>query len=266
MIEWLEQNKEWFLSGAGILIISSTISFVSIILTLWWKSHLEKKKIKKLSILHNMTNFSIPSLDKTNEISSEHIKVSYKGNEYENLCMYNIQLKNISHLAIENQKLHIVVPLNSKIIEVFENKNLESIKIEKDEILNSEKKEIIYKFERLETNDTCTISYLLDIEDTTLISIEPRGVDNINYVYKDDINQYEIEKIIIYIAMFIFADVIPVFGSFVQAMIIIGAMPFIIEIIKKYKNFKLTSDNVLNINGNINVDESGELYINQQTK
>ena len=128
------------------------------------------------------------------------------------------------------------------------------------------KKEIIYKFERLETNDTCTISYLLDIEDTTLISIEPRGVDNINYVYKDDINQYEIEKIIIYIAMFIFADVIPVFGSFVQAMIIIGAMPFIIEIIKKYKNFKLTSDNVLNINGNINVDESGELYINQQTK
>jgi hypothetical protein len=266
MIEWLEQNKEWFLSGAGILIISSIISFASIILTLWWKSHLEKKKIKKLSILNNIRKFSIPTLDNANDISSEHIKVSYKGNEYENLCMYNIELKNISHLAIENQKIHIVIPINSKIVEIFETKSLESIKIDKEEILNSEKKEIIYKIERLETNDTCTISYLLDIEDTSLINIEPRGVDNISYIYKDDINQFEIERTIIYIAMFIFVDTIPVLGSFIQAMIIIGSIPFIIDLIKKYKIFKLTNDNILNINGNVKIDKDGELYINQRTK
>lgn len=266
MIEWLEHNKEWFFSGLGIFIISSVISFASIILTLWWKSHLEKKKIKKLSILTNIRKFSIPTLDNTNNISSEHIKVSYKGSEYENLCMYNIELKNISHLAIENQRLHIVSPINLKIIEVFESKSLESIKIEKEEILNDEKKEIIYKVERLETNDTYTILYLLDIEDTTLVNFELRGVDNISYIYKDDINQYEIERIIIYIAMFIFVDVIPVFGSFIQAIIIIGLIPFIIDLIKKYKTSKLTNDNILNINGNIKIDKDGELYITQQTK
>ena len=266
MIEWIELNKEWVFSGAGILIISSIISFISVLLTLWWKSYLEKKKIKKLSVLHNITKFSIPFLENTKNIQSEHIKVSYKGNEYENLSLYNIQIKNIGNIAIENQKLHIIFPIETDIVEVFENKSLESIQIKKEEIKSLEKKEIIYEFKRLETSDICTISYLLDLKDIKSINFELRGVDNIEYIYKDDVNLFEIKNIIIYIAIFIFADSIPFFNSLIQALMIIGATPFIIEFLKKLKSFKKPQNNVLNINGDISLDKSGKLSINQLIK
>ena len=91
MIEWLNQNKEWFFSGIGIFLIGSIISFASIILTLIFKSRQERKKRKKLSVSYSTSSFEIPISDNTN-ISSEHVKVSYHGKEYENLYLYNIKL------------------------------------------------------------------------------------------------------------------------------------------------------------------------------
>jgi len=262
-MEWLEKNKEWFLSGAGIFIISSIVSFASVILTLWWKSRIENKKNKKLCISISTTKFSVPSSDDTKCISPDHIKVTYKGNEYGNLCVYTVQIANIGTPAIENQKLHFTVPIGSKIIEVFENKNLESIKLTKEEIENTEKKEIVYEFSRLETNDVCKISYLLDIEDVALISCEPRGVDNIEYSHKDDVEKSEIDKIVIYIATFVFADMVPFIGDFLQGLIIIISSQMIIKIVRKYIKSKRLKDNVLHIWGDIKVDENGQLIINQ---
>lgn len=265
-MQWLEQNKEWFLSGAGIFIAASIVSFASVLFTLWLKSRSEQKKTKKLRINSGITKFSAPSANDNNDISPEDIKVSYKGIEYENLCFYSAQITNIGLPAIENQRLHIIIPAEAQIIKVFENKSLESIQLKKDEIENSEKKEIVYEFTRLEVNDVCTMSYLLDLEDVASVNCEPRGVDNIEYSHEEDINKSEIDVLVIAIASFVFADMVPIIGNLFQALIIIAASPVVIEIIKKYLKSKCSKDSVLNIAGGIYVDADGELYINQAAK
>lgn len=265
-MEWLEQNKEWFLSGAGIFLISSIVSFASVLLTLWWKSKSEKKKIKQLKVSSGITRFSVPSTNKNDTIATEHIKISYKSNEYENLCVYTAQINNIGLPAVENQRLHLIIPIEAKIIEIIENKSLESINVEHEEIDGSQRKEVIYQFERLERNDIYTISYLLDMEESLSIACEPRGVDNIEYSYKEDIDTSEINRLVLYVATFVFADIVPFFGGLLQALVVIAASPIIIELVRKYSQSKRANDNVLNINGGIRVDESGEIHIIQETK
>lgn len=109
-MQWIEHNKEWFLSGAGLFLVSSVVSFASVILTLWWKSRAERRRKKKLRVSVNLTRFSVPSLNFEKNISQEHVKVSYKGTEYENLCIYS---------AIVSQKLHFILPLTATIVDVF---------------------------------------------------------------------------------------------------------------------------------------------------
>jgi|CEGF01.1.fsa_nt_gi hypothetical protein len=266
MMEWLQQNKEWFLSGAGIFVVSSVVSFSSVILTLWWKSRTERKKTKKLKIASGGTKFSIPSSVGKNGISQENIKVSYKGKEYENLYVYTAQVTNIGVPAIEAQRLHLIIPNDADIVEVFENKSLESISVSKKEMKGGSKKEVIYSFERLEPNDVCTISYLLDIEDIGDVSCEPRGVDNIEYSRTEDIDESEIDRLVIYVSTFIFAGMIPMLGKLVQALIVMAAAPVVIEMYRAHTRAQRQKDNVLHISGGINVDADGELYINQTAK
>lgn len=262
-MEWLEQNKDWFLSGAGIFIVSSIVSFASVLLTLWWKSRSEKKKLKRLKVSSGVSRLTISSPNESDAISDDHVKVSYKGNEFENLCVYTVQVNNIGIPAIEKQRLHILIPTEARIIEVVENKSLQSIKLDKKEMNDSEKKEIIYEFERLERNDMCSISYLLDMKDSLSISSEPRGVDEIEYSYKEDIDSYEINRLVLYVATFVFADMIPLIGGLLQALVVIAASPVIIEMFRKYAENKRSNDSVLHIHGGIQVDEKGTLQINQ---
>lgn len=264
-MEWIEQNKDWFLSGAGIFIVSSIVSFLSVVLTLWWKARTERKNKKKLKVVSGLSRFSVPASDNNATISSEHIKISYKGNEYDNLCVYTAKIQNTGIPAIENQRLHFILPDNANVIEVIENKSLASIDVKNQQIDSAGLMESIYTFERLESNDSWEISYLLDMSSSSSISCKPRGVDNIDYSYKEELDTTEVNKLVIYLATFVFADMIPVFGGLIRALVVIAAAPIVIEIIKNYSLNQRSSDNVLNISGGIKVDESGELSINQRT-
>ncbi|MDU9047279.1 MAG: hypothetical protein Q3M30_00400 [Candidatus Electrothrix sp. Rat3] len=265
-MEWINQNKEWFLSGAGLFVISSIVSFTSVLLTLWFKSRAENKKVKKLKVASGGTKFSIPSSNEHNGISQEHIKISYKGKEYEDLCIYTVQITNIGLPAIEAQRLHLVIPNDANVIETFASKSLDSIPLSKVEIEGEAKSEIIYTFERLEPDDVCTISYLIDIADVGSVICDPRGVDNIDYFRTEDIDKSEINRLVIYIATFIFAGVIPVIGKLIQALIIIATAPIVIELYRKNSQHIEKKGNNLNVFGDIKVDADGEVYINQTAK
>ncbi len=263
-MEWLEQNKDWFLSGAGIFIVSSIVSFLSVVLTLWWKSRIERKKKKKLKVVSALSRFSIPSSENNTTIPREHIKISYKGKEYENLCVYSAKAQNIGIPAIENQRLHVLLPENADVIEIIEDKSLASIHVNNEQIESTGSNESIYTFERLESNDYWQINFLLDMSPSSNISCKPRGVDNIDYSYKEELDVTEVNKLVIYISTFVFSDMIPFFGGLIRALVVIAAAPIVIELIKNYSLNQRSNDNILNISGGINVDESGELTINQR--
>lgn len=265
-MEWIEQNKEWFLSGAGIFMVSSIVSFLSVVMTLWWKARTERKNKKKLKVVSGLSRFSVPASDNSAKISPEHIKISYKGNEYDNLCIYSAKIQNTGVPAIEKQRLHLLLPSNANVIEVIEKKSLASIDVSNQQVDGDGSRELIFTFERLESNDSWEVNYLLDMKSSASISCKPRGVDNIDYSYKEELDTTEVNKLVMYLATFVFADMIPVFDGLIRALVVIAAAPTVIEIMKNYSQNKRSSDNVLNISGGIKVDESGELSINQITQ
>ncbi|WP_200284593.1 hypothetical protein [Rhabdochromatium marinum] len=123
-MEWLTENRDWFFSGAGIFIASSVASLLSVFVTLWWKSRSERKRRKKLRISQMLNKFSSPTSEKSANVEPEHFKVSYKGTEYENLTVYYLSVMNVGSPAIENQRIHVVLPKNAKIIETIQEKSL----------------------------------------------------------------------------------------------------------------------------------------------
>lgn len=262
---WLEENKEWFLSGAGIFLISSIVSFASIILTLWFKSRSEKKKLKKLLILSNTTKFSAPALTQFQDISVDNMSISYKGQEYKDLSLFSIQIKNIGMPAILQQKLHLTIPLDSIVIEFSEEKSMESIIVKKQELIGKNKKEIIYTLDRLESNDIFNALYLINTKNEEEITCDARGVDGIEYYHKDEIDRPQIEKLITYFAVFIFAGAIP-FGDSIRAVIVLMASPLLISLYKSHIKNRDNDKNSITVHGGIRVDESGTLHINQMSK
>lgn len=266
MLIWIEENKEWFLSGAGIFLISSIVSFTSILLTLWFKSRSEKKRLKKLLILSSTTKISAPIPNQFHDVSFEDMKISYKGQEYENLSVFAAQIKNIGIPAIPNQKVHLTIPLDAQIIESDEEKSMESINVTKGEISGKNKKEIIYEIDRLENNDVFSILYLINIKNEEEIYCEARGVDDIEYHHKDEFDRPEIEKLLIYIAAFIFLGMIPVLSNLFQAVIVLMASPLIINLYRSHINRKENSGNSVIVHGGIRVDESGNFAVNQISK
>lgn len=262
-MDWIEQNKQWFLSGAGIFLISSIVSFCSVLLTLWWKAKIEKSKKKKLKISSAATKFQTQTTKDIKGIGHDKLKISYMGREFENLCCFSVKFENIGSCAIENQKIHLVVPADADIVDFFERRKFESIIQTKSEIASEKTTEIIFNYERLEPKDSCVISYLVNIKDISLIKCEPRGVDGISYLKDNDIDTSDINKLVLYIATFVFANTVPWAGSFIQALLILISAPIIIDIARNYLNFKKINNNIININNGIDVNKDGVITINQ---
>lgn len=261
-MEWITENREWFFSGAGIFAASAIVSLASVFITLWLKSRSERKRRKKLRISQMLNRFTVPTSQKSANVSPEHFKVSYKGKEYENLAVYYVSIMNVGIPAIERQKIHIVFPQNAQVIETINEKSLNSIIIEKTELKEKNKQEEVYIFDRLEPNDACGITYLLDVEDTSMISYEPRGVDDIEYVRMDEVGRTEIESLIFLFAMFFICGSIPVIGGLAQGVVIIASTPKLLDFYHKVFS-KKSEESSLHIEGGIYVNEDGVINISQ---
>ena len=167
MQDWIIQNKAWLFSGAGILVVTTIFSIISIIITLILKSRSAKKARKKLQILEDIVKFELPSADE--QFDHNALSVSYKNESYKHLCHYTILVKNIGHIAIENQNLLLSLPVSGKLIE----KNTKPChsSIEVTEETTSTDNDTLYVIDRLETDETVSISLALfhNIVVTTVI-------------------------------------------------------------------------------------------------
>lgn len=234
MLEILKTNSEWVLSGIGVWMLGSIVSFISVVITLLWKSRQEKRKSKQLKISQALTIFSIPNAHK--KIDNEYLSVSYKDVVYRNLCMYTVDVTNIGIKGIDNQKIHFVFPKNSKIVDVVIEKNLNSISIEHKNLVNADVIEDVCVVDRLESGDECKISYLVDTIYPNEIKCAARGVDDILYVKSGSNKNFsDIEAIVYLIATYITLGAIPVLSSLLRGFVVLAAMPFVIRIIRQWR-------------------------------
>lgn len=239
-MEWINTNKDWFFSGAGIFIINSIVGIISIIGTVVVKSYVEKKKNKKLNINFELKKISLPETDEINQLS-QNLNVSYNNKEYKNLCYIIIDIKNTGLVAIENQSILINFPDETIFIEKYEkfcNSTIKIISETEDSYENNI--EIVKKINRLESNDNLRFTYLVDASDSERINVQPRGVDDINYsgnnLYKSEMDIYQ--KFLMIIVLYIFVDSIPIIGRYLKVFVIIFNSYTITSIIMKLFNSK----------------------------
>jgi len=261
-MEWIEANKGWFLSGAGLFIISTTMSFLSVLVTLFIKSRSARRRRKILLIQKDLTKFSLPSTQASNTNVMDQVKVAYKGTEYENLCAYHLHLTNRGRPSISNQEIHFLLPLGSTIVDVFIEKSLETMAHTHESFRNEKAIGRILKFDRLEHNDQCSLTFLVDLKNIESIECSPRGPEDVEYIYSEGIENYEVEKLSFLIAAFVFSGSFPFFGSFIQALIVLAIIPLAAEIYRKHKEKDLSSEAFSITSSNISVDKNGELTIN----
>jgi hypothetical protein len=257
MFYWIEQNREWILSGVGVFVISSMIGFVSSLLTLYFKFRSDKKKRKFLSIKTKLNEYKIQ-----NRSDSEKLKIFYQEKTYDNLCQYIVEIKNDGFVGIDGQDLLMALPRNCEVVRSIVNCSSQAIKWDEELLENIEKQEILYRFKRIERSDKIRISYLLNTDNVEQISIQPRGADGVCYTFQEDENIPSFEMLIIYMVLFVLFGAIPFIGNVAQAFILLISSSTIIDVLKDFQK-KMKSDNMLTIN-TIDMDKSATIKIYQK--
>ncbi|HCG8095794.1 hypothetical protein WOB65_22925 [Vibrio parahaemolyticus] len=262
MQNWILQNKDWLFSGAGIFVVTTVFSIISIIVTLVLKSRTDKKARKKLQILEDLVKFELPNADE--QFDSKALSVSYKNESYKHLCHYSVSLKNTGSVAIEKQNLLLSIPEAGKIIERNAKACHSSIEIkEQPTSLENDK---LYVIDRLEADEEISITLLVNVEDSHLIECTPRGVDGIDYVKNKPTSSNDMEVLIFLLAVFIMVDMVPFVGSGLQALVVVVSSPRLIKIGLSLLNSQKNRDNVINISGGIRMAEDSNISIEQQRR
>lgn len=263
---WLDNNKEWFLSGAGILIITSVCSIISIIGTLVIKNRQERKSKKKIKMDISYKELSLPKIDsKLKELDV--LDVSYKGTKYNNLCYVTIKLTNIGLIAVENHNILISFPLETCFIEeriIPSNSTIKIVDQTKEEL--NDKIECTKKINRLEPNDFVEYIYMIDSIEYREVNAQVRGVDNleVEYTGKNMLghNLDIIEFIARALALFIVFDTIPIAGNYLKALTILFSYNKVKDIVIILYN-RRKSSNALVINS-MNIREGSVCKINNK--
>jgi hypothetical protein len=258
--DWIVQNKQWLFSGAGILVITTVFSIISIIVTLVIKSRADKKSRKKLQLIEDIVKFELPNAEE--QFDSNALSVSYKDESYKHLCHYSVSVKNIGSIAIENQNLLLSIPESGKVIERNTKTCNSSIKV--TEQSTSIEKDNLYIIDRLEADEDVTITFLVNLDESHLIKCTPRGVDGIDYSNNKPESSNDMEALVFLLAVFIMVDMVPFVGSALQALVVIASSPRLIKIALSLLNHQKNRDNVVNISGGIKMTQESNLSIEQQ--
>lgn len=261
MANWIIQNKEWFLSGAGIFIITGIFSFLSVVMTLWLKGRTERKKKRRLQLSEKLVKFGIPHAEKS--IDNGQLLVSYKGKEYKHLCHYSVFIENSGTSAIENQSLLFSFPKETLILEKVVEPSSPLINVSHEE-LNSAN-ENLYKIDRLEQGESLTISILINAEDPESIKCTPRGVDSFDYIWGKSGSTSDIEILVLFMAVFIFADTVPFISSVLQGLVVLASAPVIVRMARSLISNRKSHGNSVTIVGGIQTSEDGVVNINQSS-
>lgn len=228
MFDWIQYNKDWFLSGAGIFIVSSLIAVASSLLTLYTKFRSDRKSIKILSVHTKLNKYKIEDSLQKGELA-----VSYKGKLYDNLCQYLVIVENTGQVAIEGQKLLLKFPPECVKIDFSIKRSSQIIQLEQETYPTEDVQEELHSFQRLEPSDKITISYMLNTTDSENIDIQPRGVDGVRYNLKGYEGISELQNLIVFFAIFLVLGIIPFIGELLQALVVLIASKTIIHVLNE---------------------------------
>lgn len=261
MQEWLQVNREWVFSGVGIFVITVTFSALSAIVTLLLKRRYQRKLRKKLQVVTNIVQFDL-SADESG-IDNDAILVSYKSQEYRHLCYYSVKVSNTGDSAIEKQSLLFTIPEVANVIESSVQPSNSDISVTRK--INDDSQDEVHLIDRLERAESVSITYLVDLEKVDSMGCTPRGVDNIDYSFDNkQSTTNDTELLLMLTAVFIFVDVVPFIGSALQGLIIFASAPIIVKIGRNISFNNRSTGKSVNFTGDITVNESSNLVIDQK--
>ena len=230
MLEWIELNKEWFLSGVGVFAVTAIIAVFSSLLTLYLKLRSDKKKKKIISIQTKINKYKIETASNDDDLA-----VSYKGKAYKNLCQYLVSVENVGPVAVEGQKLLVSFPRICQKIEFQISKSSNTIKHDTEVFSSEDQDEELLTLQRLEPSDKVEFSYILDSEIIDEIDAQPRGVDGVEYNLKGYESISELRHLISYVALFLLIGAIPIVGSMLQVLVLLAASSTIINVVEEIR-------------------------------
>jgi len=266
MLEWVDQNKEWIFSGIGIGVVSGFVGFFSVVLTLWAQRRAAKRNRKRLLIARDATHFRIPKFDYESEIENSALKVSYKGKEYDNLCFVGFFANNIGVKAIDNLKLILQIPSSVFVVDSITEKNSGQINIDVETIKFKDHHETAFTFSRLEPKDSVRLSVLIDNDDPDILSIQPRGVDDLEYFVTKEGTKSDAEFLIGMLALFVFANAIPLIGNIAQAGVILFSAPVLVRFVRENFAESFAKQSSINIGGDVEVQPNASFNLQQGTR
>ena len=255
MLEWIELNKEWFLSGVGIFVVTTVIAVFSSLLTLYIKLRSDIKKRKIISIQTKINKYKIETTSKDDDLA-----VSYKGHIYNDLCQYLVSIENIGPVAVEAQKFIITLPRICQKIDFQITKTSNTINHNTEVFSMEDKYEELHSFSRIEPLDGVKFSYIIDSEMIDDIDIQPRGADGVKYNLKGYESTPELKHLIVYVALFLLIGAVPIMGGMLQTLVLLAASNTIINVVEEFraqsrtpkaltiKDIRMDGDSIFTIN------------------
>lgn len=256
MQEWLETNKEWMFSGVGVTVFVTLVGTLSSVITFWVKSRSDKKKRKRLSIKKELKEYKIEAAG-----DDDALTVSYQGRPYEHLCQFSVIVKNEGRPSIESLQLLFHFPLNLQVVHVYDKFSNLTISKKMNELSDSEKTEHLVTISRLETGDEASFTYVLDTNNPKEVLCDPRGVEDVDYIYMDKGANVDFSLLILYIAVFVALGAVPIFGYLFKALIIILAAPRIMDLFDNISSRKTRETSL--VLKDVNVDGDGHIEVIQ---
>lgn len=194
----------------------------------------DKRRRKQLRLDINKQRFSLPKQSPEGGLSSKELVVSYKGEGYANLALYTIKLENSGYGGITGQKIVIIFPKKTEILEELKRPSVSTIKMQDEITISDDAITKTFSFERLEKHDQVMMSFLLNCEAIELIQCKPRGVDDVDYVIGDSESKSEVQqdfnRLLLYASAFVLFGAIDIFGSILKAFTLFIAIPTILRL------------------------------------
>lgn len=232
------------------------------ILTLVAKIWADRRKKKTLQIVAKSKRFTLDSDEKDELASKQGLKVSYLGNEYNDLLWYSTEIRNIGYGNINNQKIIFLLSSDTHILKEEIHIHPLAVSHSVNDAKTENGVEKCYEFPNISGDDVISISFLINSPSIEAIRLFPRGNDETEYSMNsgESLNQLEsdIRKLLLYLAMFVLMGAMPFSEGIFQALVVISSIPTVSKIIINLKFMKRSEQLIIN---NLSVDGGSRVAI-----
>ncbi len=259
MTDWLEANRQWIFSGAGVAAIMVVVAVSSSAITFWLKARSERKSRKRLALRKELKQYRIIAAG-----DDDHLTVSYMGKPYESLCQFFVSVENIGSPSVPSHQLLFRFPEDAHIVDIHKRFSSQTLSADCEKFEDVEKPEHLWTISCLESGDSAAFTYFVDTKKPEDIKCDPRSVDDVYHVYTGSESESvpDARTLISYTALFVLVGAIPFIGQGLQAGVIIMAAPTIIAVVKRLE-LRPSHETSYSIAG-VTVEDGGEFKILQE--